>query len=290
MKIIESPAQMQSFAETARLRGDRIALVPTMGYLHEGHLSLMREGRQRASLLVASLFVNPTQFGPREDLASYPRDLDRDCRLMESVAVDVLFAPQADSMYPAGAQTWVDVTELTTGLCGGLRPGHFRGVTTVVAKLFNIVKPHIALFGAKDYQQLCAVRQMVRDLNFDVEIVPMPTVRETDGLAMSSRNAYLSGGERGVALSLSRALEEARKAFTRGERDPRVLAQAARAELIREGGVAVEYVEVRDAATLQEIAAVSAPAVVAVAARVGRTRLIDNVVLEVKRSEGRSEK
>lgn len=280
MKIIESPAQMQRFAETVRLRGDRIALVPTMGYLHEGHLSLMREGRRRASLLVASLFVNPTQFGPREDLASYPRDLDRDCSLMESVPVDVLFAPQAESMYPAGAQTWVDVTELTMGLCGGSRPGHFRGVTTVVAKLFNIVKPHVALFGAKDYQQLCAVRQMVRDLNFDVEIVPIPTVREADGLAMSSRNAYLSAGERGLALSLSRALEAARRAFLRGERDPEELARTARAELDREGGVAVEYVEVRDAATLQEIAAVSGPAVVAVAARVGRTRLIDNVVLE----------
>ena len=280
MKILESPAQMQQFAETARLRGDRIALVPTMGYLHEGHLSLMREGRRRASLLVASLFVNPTQFGPREDLASYPRDLDRDCRLMESVPVDVLFAPQADSMYPAGSQTWVDVTEVTRGLCGGSRPGHFRGVTTVVAKLFNIVKPHLALFGAKDYQQLCAVRQMVRDLNFDVEIVPMPTVREADGLAMSSRNAYLSAGERGTALSLSRALEAARKAFARGERHPGVLARAARAELDREERVAVEYVEVRDAATLQEMTVVSAPAVVAVAARVGRTRLIDNVVLD----------
>lgn len=279
MKIIESPAQMQRFAETARRRGDRIALVPTMGYLHEGHLSLMREGRRRAALLVASLFVNPTQFGPREDLASYPRDMERDCRLMESVPVDVLFAPQADSMYPAGAQTWVEVTELTMGLCGGSRPGHFRGVTTVVAKLFNIVKPHIALFGAKDYQQLCAIRQMVRDLNFDVEIVPMPTVREIDGLALSSRNAYLSADERGKGLSLSRSLQAARDAFMRGERDPAVLAQTARTELDRESGVAVEYVEVRDATTLEEVAVVSAPAVVAVAARIGRTRLIDNVVL-----------
>ncbi|HEY2105095.1 MAG TPA: pantoate--beta-alanine ligase [Candidatus Binataceae bacterium] len=279
MKIIESPAQMQRFAETARRRGDRIALVPTMGYLHEGHLSLMREGRRRAALLVATLFVNPTQFGPREDLASYPRDLERDCRLMESVPVDVLFAPQADSMYPAGAQTWVEVTELTMGLCGGSRPGHFRGVTTVVAKLFNIVKPHIALFGAKDYQQLCAIRQMVRDLNFDVEIVPMPTVREIDGLALSSRNAYLSADERGKGLSLSRSLQAARDAFMRGERDPAVLAQTARTELDRESGVAVEYVEVRDATTLEQVAVVSAPAVVAVAARIGRTRLIDNVVL-----------
>ena len=280
MKIIESPAEMQRFAETARLRGERIALVPTMGYLHEGHLSLMREGRRRASILAASLFVNPTQFGPREDLSSYPRDMDRDCRLMESVPVDVLFAPRAEAMYPPGAQTWVEVTELTQGLCGGSRPGHFRGVTTVVAKLFNIVKPHVALFGAKDYQQLCAVRQMVRDLNFDVEIVPMPTVREEDGLAMSSRNAYLSSDERTVALSLSRALQTACKAFARGERNPLALAQSARAELSREDAVALEYIEVRDAASLQEITEVSAPAVIAIAARVGRTRLIDNVVLE----------
>ncbi len=280
MKIIESPAEMQHFAETARLRGEKIALVPTMGYLHEGHLSLMREGRRRASLLAASVFVNPTQFGPREDLASYPRDMERDCRMMESVAVDVVFAPQPESIYLPGAQTWVEVTDLTRGLCGASRPGHFRGVTTVVAKLFNIVKPHIALFGAKDYQQLCAIRQMVRDLNFDVEIVPMPTVREEDGLAMSSRNAYLSPAERTVALGLSRALEAARRAFMHGERNPALLTAAARTELERDGGVALEYVEVRDAITLQEIAAVSAPAVVAVAARVGRTRLIDNIVLE----------
>jgi pantoate--beta-alanine ligase len=279
VKIVESPAEMQLFAETARLRGEKIALVPTMGYLHAGHLSLMHEGRRRASVLAASLFVNPTQFGPSEDLQSYPRDMQRDRRLMESVPVDVLFAPDASSMYPRGAQTWVEVTEMTQGLCGEFRPGHFRGVTTIVAKLFNIVKPHIALFGAKDYQQLCAVRQMVRDLNFDIEIVAMPTVREPDGLAMSSRNSYLSPAERTVALSLSRALEAARAARDRGERDARALAKAAREELSRESGVTIEYVECRDACTLAEIATLSAPAVIAIAARVGRTRLIDNAVL-----------
>ena len=280
MKTIESPAEMQRFAETARLRGEKIALVPTMGYLHEGHLSLMREGRRRGSVLVSSLFVNPTQFGPHEDLQSYPRDVARDCRLMESIPVDVLFAPQASSMYPRGAQTWVEVSELTQGLCGKFRPGHFRGVTTVVAKLFNLVKPHIALFGAKDYQQLCAVRQMVRDLNFDVEIVSMPTVREPDGLAMSSRNSYLAPAQRAVALSLSRALEAARQARNRGERDAQALVQAARAELAREDGVVVEYIECRDAGNLEEITSLSAPAVIAIAARVGPTRLIDNTVLE----------
>ena len=280
MKTIESPAEMQRFAETARLRGEKIALVPTMGYLHEGHLSLMREGRRRGAVLVSSLFVNPTQFGPHEDLQSYPRDVARDCRLMESIPVDVLFAPQASSMYPRGAQTWVEVSELTQGLCGKFRPGHFRGVTTVVAKLFNLVKPHIALFGAKDYQQLCAVRQMVRDLNFDVEIVSMPTVREPDGLAMSSRNSYLAPAQRAVALSLSRALEAARQARNRGERDAQALVQAARAELAREDGVVVEYIECRDAGNLEEITSLSAPAVIAIAARVGPTRLIDNTVLE----------
>lgn len=279
MKTIESAAEMQRFAETARLRGERIALVPTMGYLHEGHLSLMREGRRRASILVASLFVNPTQFGPSEDLQSYPRDLARDCSLMESVPVDVLFAPNASSMYLPGAQTWVEVTELTRGLCGDFRPGHFRGVTTVVAKLFNLVKPHIALFGAKDYQQMLAVRQMVRDLNFDVEIVAMPTVREPDGLAMSSRNAYLSPSERAVALSLSRALEAARSALAHGTLNPRTLVASARAELSRESGLEVEYVELRDAQTLQEVGTVDAPVVIAIGARVGKTRLIDNAVL-----------
>ncbi len=280
MKIIESPAEMQRLADAARLRGDKIALVPTMGYLHEGHLSLMREGRRRASVLAVSLFVNPTQFGPNEDLAAYPRDMQRDCRLMESIPVDLLFAPQAQAMYPPGAQTWVEVTEVTQGMCGASRPGHFRGVTTVVAKLFNIVKPHIALFGAKDYQQLCAVRQMVRDLNFDVEIVPMPTVREHDGLAMSSRNAYLSPAEREKALSLSRALEAARACYVQGERNPYALAQRAREELGRDNAVSVEYVEVREATTLKEIERIDGPAVIAVAARVGRTRLIDNIVLE----------
>ncbi|MFZ0887382.1 MAG: pantoate--beta-alanine ligase, partial [Candidatus Binataceae bacterium] len=206
MQIVSSPRRMQRLSEAARLEGARVALVPTMGFLHEGHLSLMREGRRRATLLVASSFVNPIQFGPNEDLAGYPRDFDRDCELMRTVAVDVVFAPEAAAVYPADFQTRVEVTGLTQGLCGRSRPGHFRGVTTVVAKLFNIVKPHLALFGEKDFQQLCAIRRMVHDLHFDIEIVGMPIVREPDGLAMSSRNAYLSPAEREQALSLSRAL------------------------------------------------------------------------------------
>ena len=280
MKIITTPAEMQCRSDAIRRAGKRIAFIPTMGFLHDGHLSLMREGRRRAEVVVASIFVNPTQFAPNEDFGRYPRAFERDCEMMKDVPVDLVFAPEPDAMYPAGAQTWVEATEITKGLCGAHRVGHFRGVTTVVAKLFNIVKPHIALFGAKDYQQLCAVQQMVRDLNFDVEILPMPTVREPDGLAMSSRNSYLAPAERAGALGLSRALEAARAALARGERDPHALAQTARAELDREGGLAVEYVEVRDATTLAHIRSVSAPVVLAIAARAGRTRLIDNTVLE----------
>src|SRR5579875_3462434 len=186
MEIIETPAAMQRWSEAARMRGATIAFVPTMGFLHEGHLTLMREGRKRASLLASSLFVNPTQFGPNEDFSRYPRNFERDCEMMREVPVDVLFAPAPEAMYPAGSQTWVEATEITQGLCGAHRPGHFRGVTTVVAKLFNIVKPHVALFGEKDFQQLRTIQRMVCDLNFDLEIVPVPTVRERDGLAMSS--------------------------------------------------------------------------------------------------------
>jgi pantoate--beta-alanine ligase len=277
--IIESPAQMQALADEQRRRGERIGLVPTMGYLHEGHLSLMRAVRARARVLVTSVFVNPTQFAPGEDLERYPRDPRRDRQLMESEGVDVVFAPPADAMYLPGAQTWVEVTGVTQGLCGTFRPGHFRGVTTVVAKLFNIVKPHLAAFGAKDYQQLMAIRQMVRDLNFDVEIIELPIVREPDGLAMSSRNAYLTPAERETALSLSRALNRGRAAVEGGMRDPHALVAEIRRELGERKGLELEYVEVRDAATLAAVAEIDRPVVVALAARVSRTRLIDNVVV-----------
>src|ERR1700688_3706993 len=174
MTIVTSPDEMNRIAEAARKAGERIALVPTMGYLHDGHLALMREGRHKSSLLVASIFVNPTQFGPSEDFARYPRDFERDCAMLETVPVDVVFAPEPAAMYSPGAQSWVDAGDITNGLCGAHRPGHFRGVTTVVAKLFNIVKPHLAVFGEKDFQQLRAIQKMVRDLNFDVEILPVP--------------------------------------------------------------------------------------------------------------------
>jgi len=278
VEIIASPAAMQRWSEAARHRGASIAFVPTMGFLHEGHLALMREGRKRASLLASSLFVNPTQFGPNEDFARYPRNFERDCELMETVPVDVLFAPEPNEMYPLGSQTWVEATEVTQGLCGAGRPGHFRGVTTVVAKLFNIVKPHVALFGEKDFQQLRAIQRMVADLNFDLAIVPVPTVRERDGLAMSSRNAYLSTEERRRALALSRALMAAGECFRSGARAPIQLACAARAILERTPDLEIEYVEAVDAETLQRVEVIGGPIVVAIAARIGKTRLIDNMV------------
>jgi len=278
VEIISTPSEMQRWSEQERRRGETIAFVPTMGFLHEGHLTLMREGRKRASLLVSSLFVNPTQFGPNEDFARYPRNFERDCEMMRTVPVDALFAPEPEVMFPPGSQTWVEATEVTKGLCGNHRPGHFRGVTTVVAKLFNIVKPHCALFGEKDYQQLRAIERMVRDLNFDLEIVPVSTVREADGLAMSSRNAYLTPEQREMALSLSRALGAAGMCFKAGARDPAQLLHAAMAVLEGTAGVRIEYVEAVDAETLQPMASLDRPVVVAIAAQVGATRLIDNMV------------
>jgi len=279
MKTIETVSAMNRFADDIRRRGERIGFVPTMGFLHEGHISLMREARRRSDVVVASIFVNPTQFGPREDFSRYPRDLDRDCAMMETVPVDVLFAPTPSEMYPPGAQTWVEVTDLTRGLCGKSRPGHFRGVTTVVAKLFNIVKPHLAFFGEKDFQQLRAIQQMVCDLNIDVEIVPMPIVRESDGLAMSSRNAYLSPAERADALALNRALVAAREAYESGVRSPDDLVATATRVLAATPSVAIEYVDAVAAETLDAPASPERPILLAIATRVGATRLIDNVVL-----------
>lgn len=279
VETIKTVREMTAYADAARASGKNIALVPTMGFLHEGHLSLMREGRRRASVLVASVFVNPTQFGPNEDFAKYPRSLKRDCEMMETVPVDAVFAPEPDEMYTPGSQTWVEVTELTLGLCGRVRPGHFRGVTTVVAKLFNVVKPHFALFGEKDFQQLRAIQRMVDDLKFDIEIVPMPTVREADGLAMSSRNAYLSETERSQALAISRALAAAREEYRCSARSAAEVAEAARQVLERDEAIKIEYVEAVDAETLEATSSMERPLLLAIAARVGRTRLIDNIVL-----------
>ncbi len=280
MTIVTSPDEMTRVAEAARNDGERIALVPTMGYLHDGHLALMREGRRRSSLLVASIFVNPTQFGPSEDFARYPRDFERDCAMLKAVPVDVVFAPEPASMYSPDAQAWVEVTEVTRGLCGSNRPGHFRGVTTVVAKLFNIVKPHFAVFGEKDFQQLRAIQRMVRDLNFDVEIVPVTIMRENDGLAMSSRNLYLSPAEREDALVLSLALRAARETHRKGACCAEEIVFAATRVLKRMKSVAIEYVEAVDAETLAPDPSMERPILIAIAARVGKTRLIDNTVLQ----------
>lgn len=280
MELITCPDEMQRWSESTRRAGERIALVPTMGFLHEGHLSLMREGRRRASLLVASVFVNPAQFGPGEDFGRYPRDLARDLAMMAEVPVDAVFAPEAPAMYAPDAQTWVEVAgEVTRGLCGAHRPGHFRGVTTIVAKLFNIVKPHLAIFGEKDFQQLRAIQKMAADLNFDVEIAGAPIVREKDGLAMSSRNAYLSAQDRERALALSLALRAARERYRRGACCVEEIVAAASCVLDRAAAVEIEYLEAVDAATLEPALSLDCPILLAVAARVGGTRLIDNVVL-----------
>lgn len=279
MKLIQCIDEMQSIAQAARANGKRIALVPTMGYLHQGHASLMVEGRTRADLLVASIFVNPTQFGVGEDFDSYPRDMENDTRLADAAGVDFIFAPKAADMYPAGYQTYVNVEDLTLPLCGANRPGHFRGVTTVVTKFFNIVSPHVALFGQKDYQQLAVIRQMVIDLNMPVEVIGMPIVREADGLAMSSRNSYLSQAERISALCLYRSLNAVRTAFGKGERSVAVLKSLALATISNESSAAIDYVEFRHGHTLAAVDMADEKTVVALAVKIGKTRLIDNIIL-----------
>ncbi len=279
MQVIENAPAMQAWADETRRNARRIGLVPTMGYLHEGHLSLCHEARRRADRAVTSIFVNPLQFGANEDLARYPRDLEADARQLRECGVDVLYLPSAAAMYPPGFQTEVTVTGVTQGLCGRSRPGHFRGVTTVVAKLFNAVKPHVAVFGEKDFQQLLTIRRMVADLDFDVEVLGMPIVREPDGVAMSSRNAYLSAPERRAARCLSRALDTARAAFEAGERRSAALLEKARGVLDAETLARVDYAEIVDAETAQAAGTVDRPALLALAVFIGKTRLIDNAVL-----------
>ena len=276
MILIETVAEMQQFAREHR---GEIALVPTMGYLHEGHASLMREARRRAPIVVVSIFVNPTQFGVNEDLDSYPRDLERDLGIAQGAGVDVIFAPQACDMYPAGYQSYLDVEEITRELCGASRPGHFRGVTTVVAKLFNIVAPRLAVFGKKDFQQLAVIRRMVQDFNMDLEIVGMPIVREADGLALSSRNAKLDAAGRASALCLSRAIAAARGAFRGGERSVNELRRVALALIQGERLAELDYLEFRDPTTLVPLQQADGSTLLALAVRIGAVRLIDNCIL-----------
>jgi len=279
MQTIASPLDMSAWSEAERTAGRRIALVPTMGFLHRGHASLIEAARQRADRVILSIFVNPLQFGPQEDLARYPRDFERDRKLAETHGVDVIFAPTAEAMYPEGFETHVEVEQLTRGLCGASRPSHFRGVTTVVAKLFHQTRPHLATFGEKDFQQLAAIRRMVRDLDFGIEIVACPTVREPDGLALSSRNSYLDATERRAAICVPRALEAARELYAAGERDSLRLVAAARRVIGDERLAHIDYVSVVDAESMTEIATADSPALLAIAVRVGKTRLIDNCVL-----------
>ncbi len=282
MRIINSVVEMQQQADRWRAEGKKIALVPTMGYLHEGHLSLMRAVRNRADAVVASIFVNPTQFGPNEDLERYPRDFERDGKLSESVGVDVIFAPQPADMYPSGYQTYVEVTDVTGPLCGGSRPGHFRGVATVVAKLFNIVEPHMAIFGEKDYQQLTVIRRMVADLNMNIEIIGYPIVREHDDLAMSSRNVYLSAEQRGKALRLNLALKEAQGLIDKGERQSDSILARVREVLQPGEDVRIDYAQICRPDTLEDLTRVDDRALLALAVYVGATRLIDNRILTAR--------
>jgi pantoate--beta-alanine ligase len=279
MKTINSISNMIELSARWRQKGLSIALVPTMGYFHEGHLALMRMARDRADRVVVSLFVNPSQFGPGEDLDRYPRDLERDTRLARAQGVDCLFCPGAEEMYMPGFQTWIEVERLSQGLCGASRPGHFRGVATVVAKLFNIVRPDIAVFGQKDFQQLQVIRRMVKDLNISIDIMAHPIVREPDGLAMSSRNAYLSIEERRSALSLSQALRLAEKMVANGIRSGQEIVQAVREHILSYANTRIDYIFLGDPEDLKGCREVQGRTLLALAVWVGSTRLIDNTLL-----------
>lgn len=279
MELINSVNKMQEIALAIRSSGKSIGLVPTMGFLHQGHTSLMLEGRKRSEILVTSIFVNPAQFGIGEDFEKYPKDLNRDMTIAADAGVDILFAPSTAEMYPSGYQTYVDVEKVTLPLCGGSRPGHFRGVTTVVAKLFGIIQPTLALFGRKDYQQLAVIRQMTADLNFPVEIVGMPIVREADGLAMSSRNAYLSDAERLEALCLKSAIDEVKSAFSAGINSVETLKNLALQVIAKSPTATVDYIALCDSISLESVETADNNTLLAMAVKIGKTRLIDNAIL-----------
>ena len=300
MKTIKTIKEMQRMADEARRKGKIIGLVPTMGYFHEGHLSLMREARRKSDLLVVSIFINPTQFGPGEDFKSYPRDLKRDLRLAREIGVDVIFSPETKEMYPKGFLTHVDVGEIGSILEGASRPGHLRGVATVVAKLFHAVKPHQAYFGQKDFQQTVVIKKMVKDLDMGVEIIVLPTIREKDGLATSSRNVYLTKKEREIAPILYKSLKKAEELIKKGERDSKKIIRKMKGLIEKEKLVKLEYIAITDPQTLQEIkrinpvrsnpppsgsdasllARTSNGVNISLAAKIGKARLIDNITIE----------
>ena len=280
MQVIEKISDMQSYVRKCKLDGKTIGFVPTMGYLHEGHLSLVRIARKRCDILVVSIFVNPTQFGPGEDFDKYPRDFGRDKKLCEQENVDIIFAPSVEEMYPKDSVTYVDMAgEMTKVLCGKYRPGHFRGVMTVVSKLFNIVQPDIAVFGRKDGQQLAVIRRMVVDLNFPIEIIGGETVRESDGLAMSSRNKYLTEEQRKSAPALYKSLLLAKTMIENGETDSSKIVERMRDYISNSGDFKIQYIEIVDADTLTPVDKIRNKVMIALAAFLGETRLIDNIVV-----------
>lgn len=276
MKISDNIQEVREVTKNWKKRGFSVGLIPTMGYLHPGHISLIEKARKENDIVVVSIFVNPIQFGPNEDLATYPRDMAHDTRVCEKAGADLIFTPQSSEMYPSENLAFVDIKGLGDGLCGAKRPGHFRGVCTVVSKLFNIVLPDRAYFGEKDAQQLTIIKRMVSDLNFDTDIVSCPIVREPDGLAMSSRNLYLSPEERKAALSLSRSLTEAKELMLKGERNATKIREAIVAGISAEPLAKIDYVDVFDADSLRPTDEIAKPVLAAVAVYVGRTRLIDN--------------
>jgi len=278
MKVVNRIKHMQALSESFRKVGKEIGFIPTMGYLHQGHLSLVRRARKENDVVVVSIFVNPTQFGEGEDFDRYPRDFERDKELLEREGVDILFYPSVKEMYPQGYSTFVEVEgTLTSVLCGEKRPGHFKGVATIVSKLFNIVKPHKAYFGKKDFQQLQVIKRLVKDLNFDVQVVSCPIVRDKDGLALSSRNTYLSLKERESALSLYKGLKLAKELFDNGERNPEVIKEKVKRLILSHPDVKkIDYVEIVDSETLKPVSEVKKGDTIALAVFVGNTRLIDN--------------
>ena len=281
MIIIETIADMKAVIKSQKQSGKSIGLVPTMGYLHQGHISLVKHSTQENDFTVVSIFVNPTQFGPNEDYDKYPRDLEKDMKLAEQAGVDIIFAPSVKEMYPDGYKTYVAVEGITEVMCGKSRPGHFRGVTTVVTKLFNIITPTKAYFGQKDAQQVAVIKQMVKDLNMNLEIITCPIIREADGLAMSSRNVYLNSEERKAALVLSQSLLNADKLVEGGERSKEKLYKSIYEQISSESLANIEYIEIVDADTLEKVNNIEKRVLVALAVKLGNTRLIDNIILEV---------
>jgi len=281
MITVEEIAQMREIAQTTRAKGELIALVPTMGFFHEGHLSLIRKARKLGDLVVVSSFVNPSQFGPGEDYTGYPREPERDRILAAENGTDILFSPLVEEMYPPGYSTWVDVEGLTEVLCGRSRPGHFRRVTTVVTKLFHIVQPHYAIFGQKDYQQAQVTKRMVKDLNFDLRVLVQPIVREPDGLAMSSRNLYLSPSQRKEATTLYRSLLQAKELVEKGERDAERISAVIREMLVKIPRAEIDYISIVDGENLRPLARLRGKVLIALAVRIGKARLIDNILTSI---------